>query len=40
MQVCPLKGGNDHHLVFYYTDKGIHIHLSHFILIQTLIESM
>ena len=28
IQVRPLKGDNGRHLVFYYTNKGIHIHLS------------
>ena len=31
--VCPLKSGNGRHLVFYYTDKEIHIHLSQFVII-------
>jgi len=40
MQVFLSRGGNDHHLVFYYTNKGINIHLSQFVIIQTLVEFM
>ena len=32
----PFKGGNGHYLVFYYTDKGIHIHLNQFVTIILL----